>query len=524
MDPPTREQVAKLQNCYWDVLEENAELKTSVLEKDELIARLRRQLNTANHKVRVEAIDNNVAKIYTTNENGNPLPMPVNVSLRTGEDVNVPVYNNEFLIVWIESYVLAVGGVDILWLHNQKQQAFSASNGITAFSLDMNMEPPLLQNQLPFYVTQEQFVACELRIMQRMQQHLNDINDARTELITSNMHMQQQINHVRDAVRALEHSFVVLLNLLDRIVLPVLVEEFMLLKAGTAEHPPPLVQIVMMYDTGSSLTYLTKEVLETLGYEPSYDILKRDEMFDVKINGWAMQVELCPKERCEHWEDKVLVLSDGQREVSCPALDWDAVASEVRGALVPGKAVSCIAFIGAGSAENEVALLHAMGNVGGCSCTDGVRRQQVAFLDTCFTTRSLQNVKCYADGLSDQQPRPALLFSFKDLTTFLQRQHALRPAEQFIVLGINAGMTMNSAEELYECHRFLCQCAEWAAGGAMHQQYMNFMGDANHWRVPGRSVHLGTRLWCYQSPWWELAKDLMTDTSAELLLLGRLTA
>eukprot|EP00798_Chlamydomonas_sp_ICE-L_P027013 gene27013-biopygen8405 len=51
MDPPTREQVAKLQNCYWDVLEENAELKTSVLEKDELIARLRRQLNTANHKV-----------------------------------------------------------------------------------------------------------------------------------------------------------------------------------------------------------------------------------------------------------------------------------------------------------------------------------------------------------------------------------------------------------------------------------------------------------------------------------------
>eukprot|EP00798_Chlamydomonas_sp_ICE-L_P002665 gene2665-biopygen8693 len=52
--------------------------------------------------------------------------------------------------------------------------------------------------------------------------------------------------------------------------------------------------------TGSSLTYLNKEVLETLGYEPSYDILKRDEMFDVKINGWAMQVGLCPKERCEH--------------------------------------------------------------------------------------------------------------------------------------------------------------------------------------------------------------------------------
>eukprot|EP00798_Chlamydomonas_sp_ICE-L_P008386 gene8386-biopygen12417 len=54
-------------------------------------------------QVRVEAIDNNVAKIYTTDENGNPLPMPVNVSLRTGEDVNVPVYNNEFLICGLKA-------------------------------------------------------------------------------------------------------------------------------------------------------------------------------------------------------------------------------------------------------------------------------------------------------------------------------------------------------------------------------------------------------------------------------------
>eukprot|EP00798_Chlamydomonas_sp_ICE-L_P026636 gene26636-biopygen3059 len=60
--------------------------------------------------------------------------------------------------------------------------------------------------------------------------------------------------------------------------------------------------------------------------------------------------------------------------------------------------------------------------------------------------------------------------------------------------------------------------ARMGGSGAMHQQYMNFMGDANHWRVPGRSVHLGTGLWCYQSPWWELAKAIITDTSAELIL------
>ena len=85
---------------------------------------------------------------------------------------------------------------------------------------------------------------------------------------------------------------------LDRIMLPFLVEKFMLLKAHDVKGP--LYQIVMLYDTGSSLTYLTKDVLEALGYEPSYDILKRDERFDVKLNGRAMQVGLCPKERCEH--------------------------------------------------------------------------------------------------------------------------------------------------------------------------------------------------------------------------------
>ena len=50
MATPAR-QIAILQNMYWDLLKENAELKTSIIEKDELIGRLRRELNAANHKV-----------------------------------------------------------------------------------------------------------------------------------------------------------------------------------------------------------------------------------------------------------------------------------------------------------------------------------------------------------------------------------------------------------------------------------------------------------------------------------------
>ena len=62
MATPNHQQFALLHNKYWELREENEELKIIVqekvdliarlrLEKDELIARLRRDLNVANHKV-----------------------------------------------------------------------------------------------------------------------------------------------------------------------------------------------------------------------------------------------------------------------------------------------------------------------------------------------------------------------------------------------------------------------------------------------------------------------------------------
>ena len=45
------------------------------------------------------------------------------------------MHNNELLIVWIDSYVLAVDGTDMLWVTTQKQQAFSTAAGITHFTV-----------------------------------------------------------------------------------------------------------------------------------------------------------------------------------------------------------------------------------------------------------------------------------------------------------------------------------------------------------------------------------------------------
>lgn len=45
------ERIVLWQNRYWDLLDENAELKIQILEKNEKIAELRRELNAANSKV-----------------------------------------------------------------------------------------------------------------------------------------------------------------------------------------------------------------------------------------------------------------------------------------------------------------------------------------------------------------------------------------------------------------------------------------------------------------------------------------
>ncbi|PNH12534.1 hypothetical protein TSOC_000507 [Tetrabaena socialis] len=85
--------------------------------------------------MRIEAINNNVAKIYATDVQGNPQPMPPSISLSDAAGANVVPYNDEFLVTWIDSYILKVSGVDAIWMTNQKQQAFKTAPGITHFEV-----------------------------------------------------------------------------------------------------------------------------------------------------------------------------------------------------------------------------------------------------------------------------------------------------------------------------------------------------------------------------------------------------
>ena len=86
-------------------------------------------------QIRIEAVNLNVASIIVTDAIGNPQPIPPNITLVDAANLNVPPWNNAFLVTWIDSYILRVDGNDSIWMTNQKQQAFSAAVGITHFTI-----------------------------------------------------------------------------------------------------------------------------------------------------------------------------------------------------------------------------------------------------------------------------------------------------------------------------------------------------------------------------------------------------
>ena len=94
----------------------------------------------------------------------------------------------------------------------------------------------------------------------------------------------------------------ILYGMTFRAVVPMSVEDFSVVQpAGLG---PLRLKIVMLYDTGSSLTYLTREVLTSLGFEVQQDESLTCgaalQTFSVKLNGQALEVGVSPKERCEH--------------------------------------------------------------------------------------------------------------------------------------------------------------------------------------------------------------------------------
>lgn len=93
-------------------------------------------VNGALVHLRLAPVDVAVARIYATDEQGNPQPMHPAITLREVESGAVfGPRREEFLITWMDSFVLSVNGVDSIWLTTPKQFDITTADGSTPFSI-----------------------------------------------------------------------------------------------------------------------------------------------------------------------------------------------------------------------------------------------------------------------------------------------------------------------------------------------------------------------------------------------------
>jgi len=82
--------------------------------------------------MRVEAINHNIGRVYVVDKGGNSQPIPVNeeekpiITMIDGAGRRVPPYNNEFLYIHGDSFVVSVNGTPIMRLEQQKQHSIVA--------------------------------------------------------------------------------------------------------------------------------------------------------------------------------------------------------------------------------------------------------------------------------------------------------------------------------------------------------------------------------------------------------------
>lgn len=83
---------------------------------------------------KVMPVNANIAAIqfHADQTFANVVAPPPQFALRDSTGQPVPAFQNNFLIVWLESYVLSWNAFDVLIISNQKQQSMAANGGLAA--------------------------------------------------------------------------------------------------------------------------------------------------------------------------------------------------------------------------------------------------------------------------------------------------------------------------------------------------------------------------------------------------------
>ncbi len=75
--------------------------------------------------IRIQRIDDDVARVYIVNAQNEQQPVPPHIRMANSAGAPVLPFLDNFIITWINSYVLSVNGQTHMVLNNQKQQSIS---------------------------------------------------------------------------------------------------------------------------------------------------------------------------------------------------------------------------------------------------------------------------------------------------------------------------------------------------------------------------------------------------------------
>lgn len=87
------------------------------------------RITGTNLTIRVERINNDVARVYIVNQHHVQQQIPANITMRDATNNVIHPFGDNFLISWSNSYILEVDGVVFMTLNQQKQQSIMGPAG-----------------------------------------------------------------------------------------------------------------------------------------------------------------------------------------------------------------------------------------------------------------------------------------------------------------------------------------------------------------------------------------------------------
>jgi hypothetical protein len=164
----------------------------------------------------------------------------------------------------------------------------------------------------------------------------------------------------------------------------------------------------------------------------------------------------------------ILILRDSNNMEPCEGVQSHVIVDElVERFYIEETSTYTLCFIGCGEAVWETQVWwHAIKNK--YNIVDTV------FLDRVITSSAIANIQSAFSSFPSSSKPPAIIFSFDDLTNYIETQSKMILDRKYIIIGIHAAMHFDTPKDVHACIRCMNLCMALHAHCRVHPQFLNF--------------------------------------------------